>query len=153
VVIIVFLVRLEVLTAASIKVAVFWVVAPCSLVERRRQPFSTFSYFSMMRKVSLRSLCIFVMLLAPVLYKQACTLNILRHIRQRDPTGCPRATSGQRPRVIRPAKLYDNLLQVATSWFILFAPKDLKKKSWFWSRLLLYVQVPATHTIDYKPLP
>jgi hypothetical protein len=32
----VFLVRLEVLTMASMKTAVFWVVAPCSLVEVHR---------------------------------------------------------------------------------------------------------------------
>jgi hypothetical protein len=35
---------------------------------------------------------------------------------------------------------------VTTSSFILFIPKDLKKKSRFLSRLLLYVQVPNVLT-------
>jgi hypothetical protein len=49
-------------------------------------------------------------------------------VNQRGPAGGPRATSGQRPLVIRPAKLFVNLLLVTTSSFIFFTPKDLKKK-------------------------
>jgi hypothetical protein len=61
-------------------------------------------------------------------------------LHQRDPTGGPRATSGPRPLVTRTAKVFVDLLLVTKSPFISFTPEDLKK-SWFLSRLLLYVQV------------
>jgi hypothetical protein len=47
---------------------------------------------------------------------------------QRVQTGGPRATSGPRPLVTRPAKLFVNLLLVNKSSFILFRPKDLKSR-------------------------
>jgi hypothetical protein len=63
-------------------------------------------------------------------------------VNQRVPTGGPRAISGLRPLVTRPAKLFVNVLPVATSSLIFFTPKDSKKKSQFLHRLLLCVQMP-----------
>lgn len=52
--------------------------------------------------------------------------KIRHHLKQREPTGGPRAMSGPRLLVIRSAKLFVSLLPL-TSLFILFAPKHLKK--------------------------
>jgi hypothetical protein len=67
-------------------------------------------------------------------------VHLLYGLSHRGSTGGPRATSGPRPLIARPAKLFVNLLLVTTSSFIFF-PR-IWKKSWFLSLLLLYVQVP-----------
>jgi hypothetical protein len=71
-------------------------------------------------------------------------------ISQRDPTGVPRATSGPRPLVTRPAQLFVNLLLLATSSFIFFTPKDLKKVVILISSAAL--RTAATHVTDIKTL-
>jgi hypothetical protein len=45
------------------------------------------------------------------------------------PTGGLRATSGPRPLVTKPAKLFFNVLLVPGSSFIFFARKDFRKES------------------------
>jgi hypothetical protein len=49
---------------------------------------------------------------------------IVNSLRRRGQTGGPQATSGSKPLVTKPAKLFVNLLQVITRSFTLFAPKD-----------------------------
>jgi hypothetical protein len=56
-----------------------------------------------------------------------CILHIFHSLYQRCPTGGPQATLGPRLLVNRQAKLFVNLLLVATSSFISFSPNDLKK--------------------------
>jgi hypothetical protein len=70
---------------------------------------------------------------------------------QRGPTGGPRVTSGPRPLVTRPAKLFVNLLLVTSSLFSLF--RRIWKISRFLPRLLLYVGTSATHVTDFKTQP
>jgi hypothetical protein len=57
---------------------------------------------------------------------------------QSDPTSGPLATSGPRPLVTRPVKLFVSLLPAATSRVIFFTQKDFKV-SWSFSFLMLYV--------------
>jgi hypothetical protein len=66
-------------------------------------------------------------------------------LEQCDPTGGPWATTGPRPLVARPAKLFVNLLLVTTSSFIFFAPKDVKKSVILISSAALHAS--ATHAI------
>jgi hypothetical protein len=49
------------------------------------------------------------------------------YLDQLGPTGGPQATSSPRPLVIRPTKLFVNLLLVTVSSFIFFTLNDLKK--------------------------
>jgi hypothetical protein len=52
--------------------------------------------------------------------------NMCIHILQRSPTGGPQVTSGPKPHITTPVKLFVNLLQAIANLFILFVHKELK---------------------------
>jgi hypothetical protein len=72
-------------------------------------------------------------------------------VEQGGQTDDPQATSGPRPLVTRPAKLFVNLLLVTISSFVFFTPKDVKKIVILISSAAL--RTSATHATDFKTLP
>jgi hypothetical protein len=69
-------------------------------------------------------------------------------LKQRGQTGHPRDISDPRPHVTRPTKLFFNLLLVTTSFFIVFTPKDFKRKCRVFYFVCCFTYKCSTHTVE-----